>query len=760
MELKHFFAQDIEGNVIPNATVYVYEAGTTTIASGLEDKDGNFLPVPFYANEDGLIQFAAPNGVYDLRVVSGLRDYVLQVQVFDVKNGSSLPVTAAGTGTERTLAEWIGGQNYVPDPPTVQGMKDDPSLTVGCRVEALGRKLPGDGGAGVYEIVAAGTGTHDDGVYIDLPTSGLQARGLLGDSANLRHFGAVGDGVADDTSAVRNAIRSGKVLHWGGDESVYRITEEIIEDVDGLVCWKSDGATILYDAPSPTRHAVKIGFDNSVAGIHYIGNLTIDANKKAFQGFSGVNKAGSITGSEDLKKLPAVNHEDFGVTGVYRISQDFPGGDGIIYSGAFRSIIFTRPRVWNCLMAPGAEIFNSQGIFGITCTRSDGGETHYLKIEDPYIEDIASEDRSYTNDQDAIRNFVSYAGTSPVSTNTSTFEVVGGRIINAGNRSIKSQSHFGKVRGVQIVKTDKWHSGNGTNPDIDFQVGSGGVSQIEFSYDGYAPTYVVNETFRAENPQIPSTQVAQIRGVLKNVSLNGVLALGYETGAPTHFNASIDQVDVVGAVDHLFRVRASSNAPAGRSTFTATACTASVNDAILSASGNGDLIGNLLACNNTSGSDVPIVTDDSISQGRRFSQSGCTGVSTVKRLIPGEGVPAALRVDQIIPASADRSGSVRYSSVVLGDGETHAFENHGYNGNTHLLELVIGVTSNTIGIFGVDNFGVTKLSSGSDIAVGANSEPASGNFRLWVDIPVEGPRKLMISNRSGYSRQVFARQVG
>lgn len=110
MELKHFFAQDTEGNVIPNATVYVYEVGTTTIATGLQDKDGNALPIPFYANEDGLIQFAAPNGHYDLRVVSGLREYRLRVQAFDAENGGSLSVQESGGewGEPRPLADWMG----------------------------------------------------------------------------------------------------------------------------------------------------------------------------------------------------------------------------------------------------------------------------------------------------------------------------------------------------------------------------------------------------------------------------------------------------------------------------------------------------------------------------------------------------------------------------------------------------------------------------------------------------------------------------
>ena len=43
MELKTFFAQDKFGNLVPGATVTVYESGTTTLATGLKDQSGASL---------------------------------------------------------------------------------------------------------------------------------------------------------------------------------------------------------------------------------------------------------------------------------------------------------------------------------------------------------------------------------------------------------------------------------------------------------------------------------------------------------------------------------------------------------------------------------------------------------------------------------------------------------------------------------------------------------------------------------------------
>lgn len=59
---------------------------------------------------------------------------------------------------------------------SVAAMAADTSLAIGMSVFVLGYYAPTDGGGGLYEIVAAGTGTDDGGSFIDLPGSGLQAQ--------------------------------------------------------------------------------------------------------------------------------------------------------------------------------------------------------------------------------------------------------------------------------------------------------------------------------------------------------------------------------------------------------------------------------------------------------------------------------------------------------------------------------------------------------------------------------------------------------
>lgn len=84
MELKNYFAQDAAGNILQGAVCYLYYKGTQTPVAGLTGSSGAILTNPFSSDVNGLIQFKAPNGEYDLRVVSGVRDYTVRVQCLDV----------------------------------------------------------------------------------------------------------------------------------------------------------------------------------------------------------------------------------------------------------------------------------------------------------------------------------------------------------------------------------------------------------------------------------------------------------------------------------------------------------------------------------------------------------------------------------------------------------------------------------------------------------------------------------------------------
>lgn len=105
MELKNFFALDDQGNALPGAHCYVYERGTETQAQGLHKANGVSLTNPFSTDGDGKCQFAAPNGLYDLRIVHGARDYRIQVQFNDLDEGvAAVKAAAARAEAARDVA--------------------------------------------------------------------------------------------------------------------------------------------------------------------------------------------------------------------------------------------------------------------------------------------------------------------------------------------------------------------------------------------------------------------------------------------------------------------------------------------------------------------------------------------------------------------------------------------------------------------------------------------------------------------------------
>lgn len=98
MELKTYFAQDASGNIMPGATVMVYEAATTTLATGLQDESGSPLSNPFTADSSAKVAFYAPDGLYDITVVGNGRTVTIRAQFVSVDGASVLRSDLAATG--------------------------------------------------------------------------------------------------------------------------------------------------------------------------------------------------------------------------------------------------------------------------------------------------------------------------------------------------------------------------------------------------------------------------------------------------------------------------------------------------------------------------------------------------------------------------------------------------------------------------------------------------------------------------------------
>lgn len=200
MEIKNFFAQDTAGNIIASPTVYVYQPGTTTLATGLKDKNGASLSNPFTGATTGLVQFAANAGEYDVLLSSGIRQVTIRVRFNDTDMRADLTSTASGKGAALVAYKSVG--------------------------------------TGAVQRT-----TEDE--FNDLHVS-------------VKRFGAAGDGVTNDTAAVLAGVAHLKSLGGGTlffPRGTYKVTDEILIDSPGINLRGSGRRKVYPGVFSPSSSA-------------------------------------------------------------------------------------------------------------------------------------------------------------------------------------------------------------------------------------------------------------------------------------------------------------------------------------------------------------------------------------------------------------------------------------------------------------------------------------------------------------------------
>ncbi len=132
---------------------------------------------------------------------------------------------------------------------TVAEMKASVNLVNGSYARTLGFHTINDGGGGLYKITNTGTANEMNVIAV----GSLYANLIYGKQANIRQFGAYGDGTHDDTLCVKTAVETCNSIYVPIGQYVITDTIFIPSDVD-IIGEKSntffdgyeDGATILY----------------------------------------------------------------------------------------------------------------------------------------------------------------------------------------------------------------------------------------------------------------------------------------------------------------------------------------------------------------------------------------------------------------------------------------------------------------------------------------------------------------------------------
>lgn len=178
---------------------------------------------------------------------------------------------------------------------SVSAMKSDTGLATGMVVATKGYYIPNDGGAAVYTIRArTGADVDDGGSVIFLNNNNLVAELLKDNTISVKQFGAIGDGLTDDTTKFENAIKAAEGKTLLIPQATYTLTEIVI--ADGVADVRDHGTYNNHKPIYPNNDLVFKGWVNM-------------EHKGQLPAVSGYWAQGCCYNSSTGKYIVAINHE-------------------------------------------------------------------------------------------------------------------------------------------------------------------------------------------------------------------------------------------------------------------------------------------------------------------------------------------------------------------------------------------------------------------------------------------------------------------
>lgn len=241
----------------------------------------------------------------------------------------------------------LGAENRLYFPPGTYRVGTN--LTVNCEaIFALGATLEPDAGV---TVTLAGPLTTAPGASIIATgaagtvsiTGAVNGSGVL----DVRTFGAVGDGVTDDTAAVQRALNAGQRVSFGGPPNVYAVTNTIT--IPSSRTLEGAQATVRRKAGSGAfdifQNSDQVGGnqDISIVGLIVDGNAAADGLDPTVPAdrFSGISFVG-VTGNSRVEYCTVtgtVNNETGG--GIYVVDcEDVSIADNEVYDNDRSGIVY------------------------------------------------------------------------------------------------------------------------------------------------------------------------------------------------------------------------------------------------------------------------------------------------------------------------------------------------------------------------------------------------------------------------------------
>ena len=247
---------------------------------------------------------------------------------------------------------------------------------------------------------------------------------------NLKQFGVIGDGLTDDSLSFTNVLNY--IKNIGGtitnNDNILLKSSISIEDFTANCNLQGNGS-FIFDLTTISQNGLYI---KTAAEFNILGNLKFDFKNQCFNGLCIISTN------------PNNNCKIFGeYRNIRRANINFSGGNIIYIRGGFNNVEI-QAIAENALMATGAGVAGSQGISGISVVPYKENEITYVpkivKIKNgTVINNIHSEDSSYTFDQDGLRVFGDDSSVLIVENGVS--------ISDCGGRWIKTQTGYSDISG-------------------------------------------------------------------------------------------------------------------------------------------------------------------------------------------------------------------------------------------------------------------------------------------------------------------------
>lgn len=312
----------------------------------------------------------------------------------------------------------------------------------------------------------------------------------LKDFISVKDFGAVGNGIADDTLAIKTALQaaSNKTLYF--PEGIYSLQSFLDTSRRNMVVFFTgdtkligNNALLRCDTPTPASHMLYL-----VANGHdvYCEGLILDGNNKSVYG---------LRFDENNQNISSITVKNCTITNCYSPFNAYGSGvggvcgwiesTGLMLYGAWYNILVDGCIVKNISRAQGAGIPGTAGSCGILLTSGISGSSYVpyktAVVSNCYIENVTSEEISGPSNIDADGLKIFGGNTTGTAYIPNSAIIYGNRFINCRGRDIKVQND------ESIIQNNISHfnilpiKNGGTR--INCQITSGIVSNNIFHYD-------------------------------------------------------------------------------------------------------------------------------------------------------------------------------------------------------------------------------------------------------------------------------------